>query len=179
MQSNLPQAIEAILFATAESYTFAALAKILAVSIEDIAEAVETLKASLEGHGIVLTELNQVVSLATSNEFSGLIETIRKEELSKELTKASAETLAVIAYAPGISKGQIEFIRGVNVSYTLRALAMRGLIESKGQGRAVGYHPTLELLHHFGITELAQLPDYIATKAKIDGLLTGVEESTT
>jgi chromosome segregation and condensation protein ScpB len=52
---------------------------------------------------------------------------------------------------------------------------MRGLIESKGQGRAVGYYPTLELLQHFGITDLTQLPDYAATKAKIDGLLNGVE----
>ncbi len=175
MQSNLSQQIEAILFATAEPHTFAELGKLLNASIEEVSGAVDELAKSLGGHGMTLMVLNEVATLATKPEYSSLIESIRKEELSKELTKASAETLAVIAYAPGVSKSQIEFIRGVNVSYSLRALSMRGLIESKGQGRAVGYYPTLELLQHFGITDLTQLPDYAATKAKIDGLLNGVE----
>ena len=175
MPPHLSQSIEAILFATAEPATFAFLAKTLNVSIDEIGPAVDELAQSLSGHGIAITILNEVVTLSTKSEFSALIESIRKEELSKELSKASAETLAVIAYTPGISKSQIEFIRGVNVSYSLRALSMRGLIESKGQGRAIGYYPTLQLLQHFGVTELTQLPDYVATKAKIDGLLNGAE----
>jgi len=175
MQTNLPQSIEAILFATAEPYTYATLAKILEVSIEEIRDAIPILKASLEGHSIVLTEMNEVVSLVTASQYSSFLESIRKDELTKELTKASAETLAIIAYTPGISKNQIEFIRGVTVSYSLRVLMMRGLIESKGQGRAVVYHPTLDLLNHFGVHALTELPDYVATKTKIDALLTGVE----
>ncbi len=178
MQPHLPQAIEAILFATAEPMTYAALAKLLDASIDNIGEAVTELKATLDGHGIILTELNQVVSLATSSEFSGLIESMRKEELSKELSKASAETLAVIAYIPGATKSQIEFIRGVNASYSLRALSMRGLIESKGAGRAVTYHPTLELLTHYGITRIEELPNYRDTKAKLEALL-GSQSTTT
>lgn len=171
MSTNLPQAIEAILFATAEPMTFATLAKLLDASINDISEAVAALKAKLDGHGIVLTELNQVVSLATSSEFSNLIETMRKDELSKELSKASAETLAVIAYIPGATKSQIEFIRGVNASYSLRALSMRGLIESRGAGRAVTYHPTLELLSHYGVARIEELPHFTETKAKLEALL--------
>lgn len=177
LSNNLPQAIEAILFATAEPATFAFLAKTLNVSIEEIALAVTDLTASLESHGIAITTLNEVASLSTKSEFSAIVEDIRKEELSKELSKASAETLAVIAYTPGISKSQIEFIRGVNASYSLRALAMRGLIETKGQGRAIGYFPTLQLLQHFGVQQLTELPDYVATKAKIDALISGAEES--
>jgi segregation and condensation protein B len=177
MPTNLPQAIEAILFATAEPQTFAFLAKTLNVSIDDIGPAVAELATRLEGHGIALSELNQVVTLSTKSDFGPIIETIRKDELSKELSKASAETLAVIAYTPGVSKSQIEFIRGVNVSYSLRALMMRGLIESKGQGRAIGYFPTLELLQHYGIQDITGLPDYAATKAKIDALLSGSEEA--
>ena len=176
--TNLPQSIEAILFASAEPQTYAFLAKQLGVDIEQIDEAVKVLTASLEGHGVTVVELNQVVSLVTAAEHSSLIETIRKEELSKELSKASAETLAVIAYTPGVTKSQIEFIRGVNVSYSLRALQMRGLIEAKGVGRAVTYHPTLDLLAHFGVTALTELPDYNATAHKIHTLLTGTETPT-
>lgn len=179
MPTNLSQAIEAILFATAEPQTFAFLAKTLNVSIDEIGPAVAELANNLEGHGIALSELNQVVTLSTKSDFGAIIETIRKEDLSKELSKASAETLAVIAYTPGVSKSQIEFIRGVNVSYSLRSLMMRGLIESKGQGRAIGYFPTLELLQHYGIQDITGLPDYVATKAKIDTLLSGADQTNT
>ncbi len=171
MSKNLSQSIEAVLFATAQSYSYAELAKLLEVAAEDIAPAAEELKKSLEGRGIVLTSVGDTIGLATHSDFSTLIEKIRKEELSKELTKASAETLAVIAYTPGVSKAQIEFIRGVNVSYSLRALQMRGLVESKGQGRGIGYFPTLELLQHFGVSSIEGLPQYAETKAKIDALL--------
>lgn len=175
MKDTLPQSLEAILFATAEPQTYASLAKYLGVDTDAIDGAVKELVAAYENHGVAVVELNQVVSLSTRSEHSMLIESIRKEELSKELSKASAETLAVIAYMSGATKSQIEFIRGVNVSYSLRSLMMRGLVESKGGGRAVTYHPTLELLGHFGITRLEELPDYIATKAKIESLLKNEE----
>ena len=168
---KLPHAIQAILFATAEPHTYTALAKQLDTDTESIATAVVELKGMMEGQAITLIDLNQTVSLVTASEFSSLIETIRKDELSKELSKASAETLAIVAYSPGISKGNIEFIRGVNASYSLRALQMRGLIEQKGVGRATGYYPTLSVLEHFGVSKIEDLPEYGASKATLDALL--------
>jgi segregation and condensation protein B len=168
---KIPQAIQAILFATAEPQTFAFLAKQFGTDTDTIKNAVGELKQMMEGHGIAVVELNDVVSLVTESEFSSLIEAIRKDELSKELSKASAETLAIVAYVPGIAKSQIEFIRGVNVSYSLRALMMRGLIEQKGAGRGIGYYPTLSVLEHFGVTKIEDLPDYTQTKTTLDTLL--------
>lgn len=173
MKDNLPQAIEAILLATAEPQTYAFLAATLSVDIEAIAYAVEELTTMLQGHGIVVTTLNEVVTLVTDSAYSHIIERIRKDELSKELSKASAETLATIIYTPGITKSQIEFIRGVNGSYTLRALQMRGLIEQKGRA----YHPTLALLEHFGVSHISALPEYAATTAAIASLLAGEDAS--
>lgn len=177
MTEKLPQAIEAILFATAEPQTFKMLASRLETTEESIREAVGTLQSSYLDRGISLSNLNDTVTLVTSSEFSQIIENIRKEELSKELSKASAETLAVISYMPGVSKSQIEFIRGVNVSYSLRSLQMRGLIEAKGNGRGVSYHPTLQLLEHFGVASLEHLPNYIETKNKIESLLNNENKS--
>ncbi len=171
MKESIPQTIEAILFATAEPQTFAALASRLEVSIDEIRAGIEELSSKFEGHGISLSVLNEVAILTTNKEHSHIIEAIRKDELSKELSKASAETLAVISYMPGASKSQIEFIRGVNVSYSLRSLQMRGLIEAKGGGRSIGYHPTLQMLEHFGVSNLEQLPNYAESKAKIESLL--------
>lgn len=171
----MKNAIEAILLATGEPQSFAVLAKHLDTDVDTIGTAVQELIASMDGHGIVVTELNQVVSLVTRSDHASIIEKIRKDELSKELSKASAETLAIIAYSPGVTKSQIEFIRGVNVSYSLRSLQMRGLIESKGVGRSVGYYPTSDLLNHFGVTSLDGLPAYTETKTKLDTLLSSSE----
>ena len=173
----MKHAIEAILLATGEPQTFAALAKHLDTDTDSIARAVAELIASMDDHGIMVTELDGVVSLVTRAEHSALIESIRKDELSKELSKASAETLAVVAYRPGVSKSQIEFIRGVNASYSLRSLQMRGLIETKGSGRSIGYHPTSDLLHHFGIAQLSELPAYAETTAKLDALISRTDET--
>jgi segregation and condensation protein B len=168
---NTAFAIQAILFATGESRTFASLAKELSTDIQSIASAVQELQASLQGHGVELITLDDTVSLATSPAYSDLIQSIRKEELSKELSKASAETLAIVAYSPGISKSQIEFVRGVNASYSLRALQMRGLIEQKGVGRGTGYWPTTAILEHFGVTRIEDLPEYTTSAQTIQSLL--------
>ena len=171
MNNNLPQQIESLLFALAEAQSFKSLSTRLGASIEEIKEALSILEKSLEGHAMVLVQNDQEVSMVTHGDYAPLIETIRKEELSKVLSKARAETLSIIAYQVGISKSQIEFIRGVNVSYTLRALSMRGLIEARGSGRAVGYYPTLQMLEHFGVSKVEELPHFVETAEKITKLL--------
>ena len=177
--NTLAQSIQAILFATAESATIASLATRLGADAESVGAAIIELREALADHGIMLIEQNSSVMLVTRPDQSALIESIRKDELSKELSKASAETLAIIAYTPGIAKSQIEFIRGVNASYTLRSLLMRGLIEAKQEGRSALYYPTLELLQSFGIASIEDLPAYAETKAKIDKLLLGTQDSQT
>src|SRR4051812_21852829 len=132
MSEQLLQSIEAILFATSEPQSFKSLAERLDSDTEAVQQALQTLKDRYEGHGITLVIHEHAAALVTKPEFGTLIETIRKDELQKELTKASSETLAIVAYHPGITKAEIEFIRGVNASYSLRALQMRGLVEQKG-----------------------------------------------
>jgi segregation and condensation protein B len=173
---NTTSSIEAILFSTAEPQSVKSLAARLQISTEEIKAAIVELEAMLEHHAMMVVKNEDEVHLAARPEHSTLIETMRKEELGKELTKASAETLAIVVYAPGISKTQIEFIRGVNVSYTLRSLQMRGLIEQKGAGRAVSYHPSLALLQSYGVSDITELPQYAETKAKIDVLLARDQE---
>ncbi len=171
MKNNTEQQIEALLFATAQAQSLKSLASKLEVSLEEIKEALTNLEDSLSGRAVMLVQNGEEVTLVTRPEHSALIESIRKEELSKELSKASAETLSTIAYYPGITKAEIEFIRGVNVSYSLRALSMRGLIEPRGAGRSVGYYPTLQMLEHFGVARTEDLPQYTETSEKITKLL--------
>ena len=176
MTHNLSQSIEAILFATSEPHTIASLATRLEATKEEVTAALEALSSSLEGRGIMLVVHEGAATLVTRPEESALIESIRKDELAKELSKASAETLSIICYRQGATKAEIEFIRGVNSSYSIRALQMRGLIEQQGAGRAISYRPTMDLLTHFGIDRVEALPNYSETKQKIDTLLARTDE---
>jgi segregation and condensation protein B len=174
--NELAQAIEAILFVTSEPVKIGYLSDKLSKNEDEIKEALKILAESLQNHGINLIENSGEVTLATNSAHSALIESIKKEELQKDLSKASAETLSIIAYLQNVTKSQIEFIRGVNASYSLRALMMRGLIEQHGVGRATTYHPTVDLLNHFGIAKIEDLPQYTETKEKLEKLL--VEQET-
>lgn len=178
MEHNLSHKIEALLFATAQPYSVTALSERLSCSTDEIEKALGALEDSLSDRALMLVRNGSEVTFATRPEHSALLEQVRKEELSKELSKASAETLATILYRPGISKTEIEFIRGVNVSYSLRALSIRGLVESRGGGRSVGYHPTLTLLEYFGVKNVEDLPEYQDTAKKIATLLEGSNDST-
>jgi segregation and condensation protein B len=168
---SLSQTIEAILFATAEPYSVTSLTKLLNVSAGEITEALAVLESSLADHAMMLVRQGEVVTLATRPDHSMILEALRKEELQKDLSKASAETLAVVVYHPGATKAEIELIRGVNASYSLRALQIRGLIETKNNGRSMTYHPTVELLESYGVASIEALPQYAETKNKIDALL--------
>ena len=169
--NKISQQIESLLFATADPQSFKSLSSRFGVELDEIRQAVVELEKSLDGHAMMLVQDTEEVSLVTRPEYSTLLETIRKEELSKELSKASAETLSIVSYYAGVSKAQIEFIRGVNTSYSLRGLAMRGLVESRGSGRSVGYYPTIQMLEHFGVSKIEELPNYIETVEKITKLL--------
>ncbi|MDQ5931092.1 MAG: segregation and condensation protein [Patescibacteria group bacterium] len=171
MKNNISQQIESLLFATADPQAFKSLSSRLGVSVEEIKEAVLVLENSLEGHAMMIVREGEEIVMVTRPEHSALIETIRKEELSKELSKSSAETLSIVAYCDGVSKAQIEFIRGVNATYAIRALSMRGLIEARGGGRSILYYPTLQMLEHFGVSKVEELPEHTATSEKIKKLL--------
>jgi segregation and condensation protein B len=78
------------------------------------------------------------------------------------LTKASLETLAIVAYKQPVTRHQISAIRGVNSDGVLRALTDRGLIEEAGReetpGRPILVATTPSFLERLGLPSLASLP---------------------
>lgn len=169
--STTASQIHAILFHTAEEMSFATLAKMLGVSTTEVAPAVQELVAALEQSGVVVLVQNESVALAVAPTHSELIAAIQKDAFSKELSKAQGEVLAIVAYMGEASKTDIEFIRGVQSVYSIRALVSRGLIAPSGSGRSVVYKPTIELLREFGVSEISELPEYESQSAKIRQLL--------
>lgn len=174
---NLEQKLEAILFFKGESISIKKLSSILEISEEEIKETIQNLKNNLENRGIVLLEKENEISLGTNPEISTLIENLQKEELNKELSKSSLETLSIILYKNGVSRSEIDYIRGVNSSFILRALSVRGLIEKSldpKDTRKIIYKPSFELLSFMGVKNVEELPDYekvtTSISAEIDNL---------
>ena len=167
----LEQKIEAILFLKGEPMSKKRLSDFLKVSESEISESIEKLKESLRSRGIVLQEKDNEVTLGTPGEFSDLIESLWKEELNKDLSKASLETLSIILYKNGANRAEIDYIRGVNSSFTLRALSIRGLVEKiidPSDNRKYIYRTTFGTLSFLGIKSIEELPEYKEIKNSID-----------
>lgn len=155
--------IEAILFWKGESMSRKKLSEVFKVGQIEINEAIEKLKESFKERGVVVIEKEDDVMLGTAPECSELIENLQKEELNKELSKASLETLSIILYKNGVSRAEIDYIRGVNSSFTLRALSIRGLVEKTTDmkdSRKFIYKPSFELLSFMGVRSVEELPGY-------------------
>ena len=139
------------------------LGDIIGASTTEINDGIGKLKENLQGRGMVLLEKENEITLGTMLELSKLIENLQKEELNKDLSKASLETLSIILYKNGANRSEIDYIRGVNSSFTLRALSIRGLVEKTvdlKDSRRYIYKPSFELLSFMGIKSVEELPDY-------------------
>ena len=165
-----PAAIKAILFASGEPIEKKRLSTILGIKNTELAIALKALVDSLKGSGLALIETAAEVELRTAPEASAIVKKFRENELARDLGRASLETLAVIAYQEGATRGEIDWVRGVNSSTSLRTLLMRKLIEGKEDERdkrRVRYSITTEALAHLGLARTDDLPRY-------DELATGV-----
>jgi len=156
-----PAALEALLFSSGEPLEKKQLTTLLEVSDEQLRVALDALARSLSGHGLALIETATDVELRTAPDATDIVKKLRENELSRDLGKGSLETLAVIAYQENASRGEIDWVRGVNSSASLRTLLMRGLIEAREDEqdkRRLRYNLTTEALAHLGIASAADLP---------------------
>lgn len=162
---SLVSKLEALLFIYGEPLEPKKLAKILGVKEAEVSGGLELLSKELEREerGLVLMQDKGKVQLVTKPEFAKLLEDITKQEFTEMLTPAALETLSIIAYAGPISRADIEYIRGVNSSFIMRALLMRGLVDrtvDPKRSNTYLYSTSFELLRHLGLTKNSDLPDY-------------------
>lgn len=172
MNSGLPleAQVESLLFFKGEPVKISTLAKFLKSNEKAILEAITTLENSLQGRGVQLISVNEKIELRTSPEMSEVIESIRKEELTKDLGKAGSETLAIVLYKGPLSRSEVDYVRGVNSTFILRNLLIRGLVEkvpNPKDKRSFLYKPTLELLSFIGIKKIEELPEFEKVKTEL------------
>ncbi len=169
--------IEGLLFYKSAPQKKASLVKLYSVSAEDLAIAIKHLSERLQTGALRLVETDTEISLATAPELAPFIEQIRKADIKNDIGKAGAETLSIVLYRGPVSRSEIDRIRGVNSSFILRNLLIRGLIERNANGKGSGYtfSVTPALLAQLGVPSTNNLPEF----SRITSALEQFEHHTT
>lgn len=158
-----PAALLALLFTSGEPMPKKDAAKVLGCNTEELKKAVDVLHESLTATGLAVIETDGELELRTAPEAAEIVKKFRESELSKDLGKAGLETLATIAYRAGSTRGEVDWVRGVNSSGSIRTLLLRGLIEGAEDPtdkRRIRYTITTEALAHLGVSKIEDLPRY-------------------
>ncbi len=154
--------IEGLLFYRSAPQKKATLQKMYDVSTEDFTAALAALKTRLATGATRLLETDTDIELVTAPELAPYIEALRKGDIKSDIGKAGAETLAIILYRNPITRSEIDRIRGVNSSFILRNLLIRGLVERSQtkQGSGYTFGVSSALLAHLGVTDSRALTDF-------------------
>ena len=167
MENKLIQIIEAALLSASKPLTIEEIQRLFpkdqTPDKEDIKETLDEIEELCTNRGVELKRVSSGYRMQVKQSLSEYIAKLWEEKPQK-YTKATLETLALIAYRQPITRGEIEEIRGVSVGTQLiRGILERGWIKIVGQrdvpGRPSLYATTKEFLDYFGLQHLRELPD--------------------
>jgi segregation and condensation protein B len=152
--------IEALLFAASEPLGEEIMSRYLDEP-SDVSGLVRELAKEYAGHGVNLVRLAGGWIFRTAPDLSMRLRI--EKPVSRKLSRAAVESLAVIAYHQPVTRAEIEEIRGVALGKgTVDALMEAGWVRPKGRrpgpGRPLLWVTTPEFLMHFGLDSLSELP---------------------
>ena len=159
--------VEAVLFASAEPVSERVLAARLTEG-SDVSVLLKELQANYSERGINLNRVGEKWAFRTAADLAGDLHI--EVEKAKKMTRATLETLAIIAYHEPVTRSEIEEIRGVALSKgTLDILLEAKWIRPRGRkrvpGRPVLWATTDDFLDHFGLEHRDDLPGLADLKA--------------
>lgn len=163
MQSELSRlnCIEAILFTSEDPLSLKKLTELLECDGGEVEVALEQLAQRYQDTSLQVQFVAQGYSIVTKATYAHLVERAHKTR-SQKLSRASLETLAIVAYRQPITRVEIDEIRGVKSEKVLATLLNRNLILEVGRqdtvGRPILYGTTEAFLRHFGLNSVDDLP---------------------
>lgn len=158
------QQLEALLFTAGEPVARAELCELLGVSPEELARLADEMREALHSHGLAVVITDTHIQLMTSPTVAAWLEQFLEGD-SEPLSKASAEVLALVTYRGPVARFDIEAIRGVDSTRTLRQLVWRGLVtKQRTKGRSIAYDVSEEFFAHIGVARREDLPQFEVLK---------------
>ena len=167
MEHKISQVIEAVLLSASRPIDVQEIERVFPEdekpTREEIRQALQEIEEQCKDRGIELKKVSSGYRLQVRQTLSSYVAKLW-EERPQKFSKATLETLALIAYRQPITRGEIEEIRGVTIGTQLmRGLMERGWVKIVGQrdvpGRPSLYSTTKEFLDYFGLQHLRELPE--------------------
>ncbi|BEP29054.1 SMC-Scp complex subunit ScpB [Helicovermis profundi] len=157
--------IESLLFVWGDPISAKKLASIINEDVKKIKESINELSVEykMRGSGIQIVEANSMYQFSTTPNNSKYIEIMCNTSKNKGLSPSTIEVLSIVAYRQPITKGEIDYIRGVKSDKAISNLIERNLIEVKGKLDKIGkpniFATTNMFLKSFGFQTLKDLPN--------------------
>ena len=175
---KLKSIIESLLFLSCEPLKLSKISKVAGVSKAESENAILALQNdyALGKRGLIILKKEDEFQLATNPENAPFIDQLVKSEMQEALSRAALEVLSIVAYRGPITRSEIEAVRGVNSSYTVRSLMLRGLlerIENPSDSRGYLYKISFDFLKKMGIDSVEKLPDFeiLSKDERIDSII--------
>ena len=156
--------LEALLLSSSEPVTAARLGRVVPESsAREVREDIDAINESYaaEGRGFRIEEVSGGYQLRTLPELAAFVQQLEPVPPLR-MSRASLETLAIIAYKQPVTRAEIEHVRGVDAGPLLRGLLERRLARIAGHrevpGRPILYATTPRFLEVFGLAGLSDLP---------------------
>lgn len=154
-------ALECLLLASGGPVPVRRLADALGVSEAETERLLEELARSYEGRGLMVQQVAGGYQLCTRPEYAEFVTRLVSAQ-AEPLSRATLETLAVVAYRQPVTRAEVEAVRGARSDHHLRKLLERNLIREVGRrpgpGSPILYGTTDLFLRHFGLRDLKDLP---------------------
>ena len=162
---NLDKILEGLLFLSGDGLDRGTIMEKLSITPKQLDKAVEILKERYnENCGINMITYKDKLQLCASPKYADEVSQVLNPIRERQLTKATLEVMAIIAYKQPVTRLDVQDIRGINSDYAIQTLLNYKLIEVVGRKDAIGkpllFGTTDEFLRHFGINNLDELPDY-------------------
>ena len=167
IEANLPNIVEALLFASDEPLNAQNLKDILKINVDAkrlrsiIGETNKKLQADRRPFEII--EFGGGFQYRTIPGYQKYLKGLFKDKAVRRLSGQALETLAIIAYKQPVSKAEIEAIRSVNTDSSMKTLLEKRLIKLLGKseekpGKPIVYGTTKDFLKYFGLNRISDLP---------------------
>ena len=179
---NLENIIESVVFVAGEPVLISDLCYKFDVKPKEIEEAVKKLQEKYdEKSGIRLLCFNNKLQFSSNSNYVDYVTSVLNPIRQRNLTKATLETIGIVAYKQPVTRMEIEEIRGVNSDYALNILLEHKLVQIVGHKETVGkpalFGTTDEFLKRFSISSLDELPDYNELLEKIEKIKENYSDS--
>ena len=163
-KEKIVSVIESILFVSGSAISRTDITEKLNITNEELTDAVRELKKKYDTKsGIQLLEFSDKLQFSSKSENATEVAIVLNPIRERALTKATLETLSIVAYKQPVTRLDVEEIRGVNSDYAISILLEHKLIEVVGRKDAVGkpllFGTTDEFLKRFNLSSIKDLPE--------------------